>query len=48
MSLRSQDKGQNGCASAFITALQSGGGLPISIEEMMEISQVAIELSKTN
>ena len=48
MSLISQDKGQNGCASAFISALKSGGGLPISIEEMMEISQVAIELSKNN
>jgi predicted dehydrogenase len=40
-----QDKGQTGCAKAFVAALQSGGPAPIPVEELFEVARVTIEAS---
>lgn len=45
MKLWSQDKGQRACAQAFINVLQTGGQSPISLEEIMEVSRVTIEIA---
>jgi len=41
-----QDKGQKDCAKAFIEAIQQGKTAPISYEEVMESSRVAIEVAE--
>lgn len=46
MRLWQQDKGQAACASAFVEALRQGGPPPIPLNELLEVSRVAIELSK--
>ncbi|WP_133511692.1 bi-domain-containing oxidoreductase [Candidatus Thiosymbion oneisti] len=40
-----QDKGQQACAAAFVTALREGGPPPIPVEELLEVSRVSIELA---
>lgn len=45
MNLWRQDKGQKACAKAFVDAVQQGGPAPISFEEVVESSWVAIELA---
>jgi hypothetical protein len=37
-----QDKGQSACLAAFIEAVRSGGGPPIPIEEILEVSRVTV------
>jgi len=45
MNLLRQDKGQKACAKAFIDAIDAGGGAPISIEEILEIARISIDLA---
>ncbi|MEJ6788904.1 bi-domain-containing oxidoreductase [Brevundimonas sp. BR2-1] len=42
MNLMTQDKGQNGCAAAFLAAVE-GGAVPIPAEEILEVARVTIE-----
>jgi predicted dehydrogenase len=44
MNLWSQDKGQKACAAAFVLSIQQGTPAPISIEEILEVSRVAIQV----
>jgi predicted dehydrogenase len=46
MNLWRQDKGQRACAAAFVEALRNGGPAPIPLEEILEVSRVAIEVAK--
>jgi predicted dehydrogenase len=41
-----QDKGQRGCAAAFIEAIEKGRAAPIAFEELAEVSRVAIEAAE--
>lgn len=41
-----QDKGQNACAEAFVSALKNGGPAPIDPQELFEVSRVAIEAAE--
>jgi predicted dehydrogenase len=41
-----QDKGQQACAGAFISAVREGGAAPIPFEELLEVSRVSIELAQ--
>lgn len=45
MRLWKQDKGQQACVTAFVDAIQSGGKSPIPFEEIIEVSQISIELA---
>lgn len=45
MNLWRQDKGQKACAQAFVDALAQGGGGPIPLEEVLEVSRVSIEIA---
>lgn len=40
-----QDKGQNACAAAFISAIERGGSSPIPGSEIFEVSRAAINAS---
>lgn len=42
MNLRRQDKGQKACAAAFVDAVRSGGPSPIPLDEILEVSRVAV------
>ena len=44
MNLWRQDKGQAGCASAFIRAIQAGGASPIPLAELLEVARVSIRI----
>ena len=46
MNLWRQDKGQKGCAQAFVDAIQQGLPSPIPAEEIFEVSRVSIEMAK--
>ena len=46
MNLWKQDKGQAACAQAFARAIRSGTCNPIPIDEILEVSQLAIEMRK--
>jgi predicted dehydrogenase len=46
MTLWKQDKGQHGCAKSFIEAVEKGGCAPISFEEIVEVSRVAIQVAQ--
>jgi len=37
-----QDKGQSACVAAFLAAVHEGGGMPIPIEELLEVSRVTV------
>jgi predicted dehydrogenase/threonine dehydrogenase-like Zn-dependent dehydrogenase len=39
-----QDKGQRACAAAFVRVAEAGGPAPIPLDELVEVSRVAIEL----
>jgi predicted dehydrogenase/threonine dehydrogenase-like Zn-dependent dehydrogenase len=41
----SQDKGQSACVKAFVEALKNGGPAPIALDEILEVSRVAIEVA---
>lgn len=45
LSLWSQDKGQEACAAAFVTAVASGSAAPIPFDEIVEVSRVTIQLA---
>lgn len=45
MKLWKQDKGNKACSKAFIDSILNGNKLPIPIEEIFEVSKIAIELS---
>lgn len=44
MNLWQQDKGQKACAAAFVQAVRSGGPSPISLDELIEVGRVSIEI----
>jgi predicted dehydrogenase/threonine dehydrogenase-like Zn-dependent dehydrogenase len=46
MSLWRQDKGQRACAAAFVQAVVSGGTAPISMDQIVEVSRVAIGVAQ--
>lgn len=41
-----QDKGQRACSKAFVDAIYSGAASPISLDEIWEVSRVAIEVAE--
>ena len=45
MNLWRQDKGQKGCARAFVKAVGEGGAAPIPLAELMEVSRLAIDIA---
>lgn len=47
MNLWRQDKGQRACAKAFVDAVRGGGGAPIPLDEILEVSRVAIEVAES-
>lgn len=47
MNLWSQDKGQNNCVRRFIDAVNSGGVSPISLEEILEVARVSVDIAET-
>tara|TARA_B110000977_G_scaffold50837_1_gene69077 strand:- start:11018 stop:13144 length:2127 start_codon:yes stop_codon:yes gene_type:complete len=42
-----QDKGQNACPAAFVSAIKTGGLTPIPLDEVIESSRVSIELARS-
>lgn len=46
MNLWRQNKGQNACAAAFLSAIQTGGAAPIPVEEIFEVARVSIEVAQ--
>lgn len=46
MNLWRQDKGQTACAAAFMRAVEQGGPAPIPLDEILEVSRVAIEVAR--
>ncbi|MDC1311139.1 bi-domain-containing oxidoreductase [Burkholderiales bacterium] len=44
MNLWRQDKGNVGCAHAFVEAVASGGEEPIPFEELLEVTRVSLEV----
>lgn len=44
MNLWRQDKGQKACTSAFLDAIKEGNPSPVSLDEIFEVSKVAIDL----
>jgi predicted dehydrogenase/threonine dehydrogenase-like Zn-dependent dehydrogenase len=46
MNLWRQDKGQNACAQAFVNAVTNGGGAPTPVEEIFEVSRIAVRLGE--
>jgi len=46
MNLWRQDKGQNACAAAFLSAIELGRPAPISPEEIFEVARVSIEVAE--
>jgi len=45
MKLTRQDKGQDGCAAAFIEAIRRGGSAPVPFDEVLESTRVSIQLA---
>jgi predicted dehydrogenase/threonine dehydrogenase-like Zn-dependent dehydrogenase len=41
----SQDKGQAGCARAFLQAIRTGGEAPIALDEIIEVSRLSIAVA---
>ena len=46
LNLWQQDKGQNACATAFISSINQGLPAPIAIEDIFEVAQVTIEVAE--
>src|SRR5699024_7850320 len=40
-----QDKGQKGCAAAFVSAIREGSQAPIPVDELLEVSQTSIDVA---
>lgn len=47
MNLFRQDKGQKNCTKAFVEAIQNGTPAPIPMDELIEVSQITIELASS-
>ena len=47
MNLWRQDKGQAACAAAFVAAVREGKPAPIPLDEILEVSRVAIEVARS-
>ena len=45
MNLWRQDKGQKDCAESFVKAVKNGGPAPISLEELVEVSRITIDIA---
>jgi len=41
-----QDKGQNACVAAFMTAIKQGSAAPIAMDEILEVARVTIEANE--
>lgn len=41
-----QDKGQNGCAAAFLASIEQGFDAPISADELFEVARVTIDIAE--
>lgn len=41
-----QDKGQTGCAAAFVAAVKTGGPAPIPADELFEVAQATLDVAK--
>jgi len=48
MNLWRQDKGQRACVQAFVKAVADGQGSPISLDEIIEVSRVSIEIAEAS
>ncbi len=46
MKLWKQDKGQNACVEAFLSAITTGSSSPISFESMVEVSKTSIMIAE--
>jgi len=46
MGLWRQDKGQRGCAAAFLRAIERGGEAPILFEEIVEVTRASFEIAE--
>ena len=46
MNLWRQDKGQKGCAAAFVQAVANGTSAPIPFEEVAEVSRISIQIAE--
>lgn len=46
LNLWRQDKGQATCAKAFVDAVKTGATCPISLDEVIEVSRVSIEVQR--
>ncbi|MBP0438573.1 bi-domain-containing oxidoreductase [Tianweitania sediminis] len=47
MPLWRQNKGQDGCAAAFLQAIRNNGPEPIPAEELFEVARVTLDLAET-
>lgn len=45
--LISQDKGQNNCSKAFISAVNFGDESPINFDEIMEVARISVDVSES-
>ena len=46
MNLSKQDKGQEACAEAFLKSIREGKPAPISVEEIIEVARVTVEVAE--
>ncbi len=46
LKLWKQDKGQQACVAAFLDAIRTRGETPISVDEILEVSRVSIEVAE--
>ena len=46
LNLWKQDKGQNGCAVAFLDSISQASVAPISAEELFEVAKVTIDIAE--
>ncbi|SOC02106.1 predicted dehydrogenase [Alloalcanivorax xenomutans] len=44
MNLWHQDKGQSACASAFLSAIETGGPAPIAVNELFEVAAITLDV----
>jgi predicted dehydrogenase/threonine dehydrogenase-like Zn-dependent dehydrogenase len=44
--LRRQDKGQNACAQAFLSAIENGQATPINADELFEVTSVTLDVAE--
>ena len=47
MNLWRQDKGQKACARSFVDAIRNGSSLPIPLDELLEVSHIALAVNRT-